>query len=195
MIQQQGVNKNMTNIQLEIASRVKDMREVCEISLQDMAEKLDVPVDTYQKYESGEIDIPASILYEASQIFDVDTSLLLTGEDTRMSVFAVTRKGKGVKIDRREAYDYENLASNFAHKEIEPFIVNVMPKEEGYVPEPNYHKGYEFVYVLEGRLRVFIKDNQIDLDEGDSIYFDSLYKHSMIALDNKPVKFLDVLKL
>ena len=51
----------MTNIQLEIASRVKDMREVCEISLQDMAQKLDVPVEIYQKYESGEMDIPASI--------------------------------------------------------------------------------------------------------------------------------------
>ena len=53
-------------IQKEIASRVKDMREVCEISVQEMSEKLDVPVETYTKYESGEIDIPASILYEAS---------------------------------------------------------------------------------------------------------------------------------
>ncbi|MBE6487416.1 MAG: cupin domain-containing protein [Methanosphaera stadtmanae] len=185
----------MTNIQLEIASRVKDMREVCEISLQDMAQKLDVPVEIYQKYESGEIDIPASILYEASQIFEVDTSLLLTGEDTRMSAFAVTRKDKGVRIDRREAYDYENLASNFAHKEMEPFIVTVMPRDDNYIPEPNYHKGYEFVYVLEGKLRIYIKDNIIDLEEGDSIYFDSLHKHSMVALGDKKVKFLDVLKL
>lgn len=183
----------MSNIQLEIASRVKDMREVCEISVQEMAEKLDVPVDVYSKYESGEVDIPASVLYEASQIFDIDTSLLLTGEDTRMSVFAVTRKDKGVRIDRREAYDYENLASNFAHKAIEPFIVTVMPRDDKYIPEPNYHKGYEFVYVLEGKLRVYIKDNVIDLNEGDSIYFDSLHKHSMVALDNKKVKFLDVL--
>ncbi len=178
---------------MEIASRVKDMREVCEISVQEMAEKLDVPVETYTKYESGELDIPASILYEASQIFNVDTSLLLTGEDTRMSVFAVTRKDKGVRINRREAYDYENLASNFAHKTIEPFIVTVMPRDDNYMPEPNYHKGYEFVYVLEGKLRLYIKDNIVDLNEGDSVYFDSLHKHSMIALGDKPVKFLDVL--
>ena len=169
----------MTNIQLEIASRVKDMREVCEISLQDMAQKLDVPVEIYQKYESGEIDIPASILYEASQIFEVDTSLLLTGEDTRMSAFAVTRKDKGVRIDRREAYDYENLASNFAHKEMEPFIVTVMPRDDNYIPEPNYHKGYEFVYVLEGKLRIYIKDNIIDLEEGDSIYLATTDPHRL----------------
>lgn len=185
----------MTQIQKEIASRVKDMREVCEISIQDMAEQLNVSVDTYNKYESGEIDIPASILYEASEIFHVDTSLLLTGEDTRMSVFAVTRKDKGVRIDRREAYDYENLASNFSHKTIEPFIVTVTPRNDNYIPEPNYHKGYEFVYLLEGKLRIYIKDNTVDLEPGDSIFFNSKYKHSMVALGDTKAKFLDVLNL
>ena len=180
-------------IQKEIASRVKDMREVCEISVQEMSEKLDVPVETYTKYESGEIDIPASILYEASIIFNVDTSLLLTGEDTRMSVFTVTRNDKGVRVDRREAYDYENLASNFTHKAIEPFIVTVTPRKDNYMPEPNYHKGYEFLYVLEGQLRVYIKDNTIDLNPGDSMYFNSLHKHAMIALGDKKAKFLDIL--
>ncbi len=183
----------MADIQKEIASRVKDMREVCEISAEDLSKELDVPLETYDKYESGEIDIPASILYELSLIFNVDTSLLLTGEDTRMSVFAVTRKDKGVRIDRREAYDYENLASNFTHKAIEPFIVTVTPRDDNYIPEPNYHKGHEFVYVLEGKLRIYIKDNTIDLEEGDSIYFDSLHKHSMVAIGDKKVKFLDVL--
>ncbi len=183
----------MTDIQEEIAYRVKDMREVCDIGIQDMASQLGVPVDTYRKYESGELDIPASILYEAAEIFNVDTSLLLTGEDTRMSVFAVTRKDKGVTIDRHEAYDYENLASNFTHKTIEPFIVTVTPRDDNYIPEPNYHKGHEFVYVLEGVLRLYIKDNVIDLNPGDSIYFDSQHKHSMVALGDKKVRFLDVL--
>ncbi|MCD7781905.1 MAG: cupin domain-containing protein [Methanosphaera sp.] len=183
----------MANIQLEIAYRVKDMREICDIGIQEMASQLDVDLDTYKKYESGEIDIPASILYEAASIFDVDTSLLLTGEDTRMSVFAVTRKDKGVKIDRREAYDYENLASSFSHKAMEPFIVTVQPRDDNYIPEPNYHKGQEFVYVLQGTLRVYIKENVIELYPGDSVYFDSLHKHSMVAVGDEVVKFLDVL--
>lgn len=183
----------MIKIQLEIASRLKDMREVYEISSQDMAKKLDVSVDTYNKYESGEIDIPASIIYEASQIFDIDTSLLLTGEDTNMSVFAVTRKNKGVRVERRKEYDYENLAFNFSHKSIEPFVVTVYPKGDDYVPEANYHKGFEFVYILQGTIRIYIKDNVIDLEEGDSIYFNSLHKHAMAAIGDKEAKFLDVL--
>ena len=172
----------MTDIKMEIASRVKDMREVCEISVQEMAEKLDVPVETYTKYESGELDIPASILYEASQIFNVDTSLLLTGEDTRMSVFAVTRKDKGVRINRREAYDYENLASNFAHKTIEPFIVTVMPRDDNYMPEPNYHKGYEFVYVLEGKLRLYIPGKRLSKSSVSITEFEKIDETSVISL-------------
>ena len=54
----------MPTIQQEIASRVKDMREVCEMSVQQLADKLDVDTEIYTKYESGEIDIPASIQYE-----------------------------------------------------------------------------------------------------------------------------------
>lgn len=185
----------MPTIQEEIASRVKDMREVCEISIQQLAKQLDVDTETYYKYETGEIDIPASILYEISTIFGVDTSLLLTGEDTRMSTFAVTRKDKGVRVNRREAYDYENLASNFTHKVMEPFIVTVTPREDGYIPEPNYHKGHEFVYVIEGTLKIYIKDNVIILNEGDSIYFDSTHKHSMVAEGDKVAKFLDVLNV
>jgi mannose-6-phosphate isomerase-like protein (cupin superfamily) len=183
----------MTDTNMEIASRMKDMREVYEVSVQEMASKLEVSIDVYNQYEAGEIDIPASIIYEAAKIFDVDTSLLLTGEDTRMSVFAVTRKNKGVRVDRRKEYDYENLAANFSHKQMEPFVVTVSPQVDDKIPEPNYHKGQEFVYVIEGTLRVYIKDNQVDLEIGDSIYFDSINEHAMVALNDKPVKFLDVL--
>ena len=44
--------------------------------------------------------------------------------------------------------------------------------------------------ILEGILRVYIKDNIIDLEEGDSIYFDSLHKHSMVALGDSIYFFI-----
>lgn len=47
---------------------------------------------------------------------EVDMGLLLTGEETRMHIFSVTRKGKGVEVGRRKQYQYENLAEKFIHK-------------------------------------------------------------------------------
>ena len=46
--------------------------------------------------------------------------------------------------------------------------------------------------MLEGTLKIHIHDHEIILDTGDSIFFDSSYKHAMEALNDKPVKLLAV---
>lgn len=176
----------------EIGLRITELRELSDISIQDMADYLKIPLETYQEYEDGKKDIPASILFEIAHKMEVDMGLLLTGEETRMHIFSVTRKGKGVEVGRRKQYQYENLAEKFIHKKAEPFIVTVEPKGEGYKPSTNTHHGQEFNYILEGTLKIYIHDNEIILHEGDSIFFDSSYEHAMEALENKPAKFLAI---
>lgn len=175
----------------EIASRISELRKLSEISAEDMADYLHVDLKTYQEYEDGEKDIPASILYEIAHKLGVDMGLLLTGEETRMHIFNVTRKGKGVRVERRKQYRYENLAEKFIHKKAETFLVTVEPREEGR-PSTNSHPGQEFDYILEGTIRFYIHDNEIILKAGDSIFFDSSYEHAMEALNNKEAKFLAI---
>ncbi len=177
----------------EIAARVKELREISDVPAEKMAKDLNVAVDMYLKYESGEEDIPASILYEISHKLNVDMAVLLTGESPRMHIFSVTRKGQGVSVERREAYKYQNLAANFIHKKAEPFLVTVEPKpSEGNVSK-NSHPGQEFNYILEGRMKYYIHENEIVLEEGDSIFFDSNYPHAMESLDGKPARFLAII--
>ena len=77
-------------------------------------------------------------------------------------------------------------------KKSEFFIVTVDPKEDK-TPSLNNHPGQEFNYILEGSLKLFIHNNEIELNPGDSVIFDSTHKHAMVALNNKPAKFLAVL--
>ena len=177
----------------EIAARVHELRELSEISVEKMAESLQVSNETYQNYESGAEDIPASILFEIAHKLQVDMATLLTGEEPRMNIFTVTRNEKGVSVERRKQYRYQNLAEKFIHKKAEFFIVTVEPKPEGTKPGTNSHPGQEFNYVLEGSLKVYIHHNEITLNEGDSIYFDSSYEHAMEALGGKSAKFLAVI--
>jgi len=176
----------------EIAARVSELREISNISPEEMANYLSLPVGDYKKYESGESDIPASVLYEIAHKFNVDMGLLLTGEETRMHIFTVTRKDKGVEVERRKQYKYENIGEKFIHKKAETFIVTVEPKNDGKKPSTNSHPGQEFNYILEGSLKIYIHNNEIVLKEGDSIFFDSSYEHAMKAMDNKPAKFLAI---
>lgn len=177
----------------EIASRIKELREISDISADEMAGRLNIDTGTYQIYEAGEADIPASILYGISNELKVDMSVLLKGEDPRMHVFTVTRKDKGISVERRKEYRYQSLAANFVHKKAEPFVVKVEPKPEGTKISMNSHPGQEFDFVLEGTLKVVIHSNEIVLEEGDSIFFDSNYPHGMAAVGGKSAKFLAII--
>ena len=58
------MNTNNTLNQLsEIATRIKELREIMGFSVSDMTEKTDVNESTYLSYESGKVDIPFSFLY------------------------------------------------------------------------------------------------------------------------------------
>lgn len=176
----------------EIAGRVRELRELSDVSVKEMAEYLKVSDEIYQKYENGTEDIPASLLFEIAHKLHVDMATLLTGEEPRMNIFTLTRDGKGVSVERRKQYAYQNLAEKFIHKKAEFFVVSVESKPDGTKPEKNSHAGQEFNYVLDGTLKVYIHDNEIVLGKGDSIYFDSNYEHAMEAMDGKPAKFLAV---
>ena len=176
----------------DIGNRIKELRELSDISVQEIAQELSIDEETYIQYENGEVDIPASFIYKIANKFHVDLSLLLTGEESRMSIFDVTRAKKGVSIDRRKEYKYKNLCHKFINKKAETFLVKVDPKEDT-IPSLNAHPGQEFNYIIEGSVKIFIHNNEIILNEGDSIFFDSSHEHAMIALNDKPAKFIAIL--
>ena len=177
----------------QIAERLKGLREVLDVSVSDAAKACGITEAEYQKYETGKVDIPVSILHNISQEYGVELTVLLTGLDPHMHRYAVTRKNKGIGVERTSAYKYEALAQNFINSKAEPFIVTCDPKPESAKVHLNTHKGQEFNYIIEGRLKFVLSNKEIILEEGDSIYFDSGQLHGMLALDNKPCKFLAVI--
>jgi transcriptional regulator with XRE-family HTH domain len=175
-----------------IAERIKELREISGTSIETLAKDLDVSNELLTEYESGEIDIPVGFLYKISHKYGAELSSLLSGENPRLHVYCVVRKGKGLSVERRKQYMYENLAFNFINKKAEPFMVTIAPYPDNTPVEFNSHPGQEFNYIIEGTMKIIIDNHEIILNEGDSVYYDSSYKHAMKALNNKPVKMLAV---
>ncbi|MCL2115447.1 MAG: cupin domain-containing protein [Methanobrevibacter sp.] len=181
----------MKEIVKDIGFRVKELREISNVTSQEIAKELNIDEEEYTLYENGEKDIPVSILYEIAQKLGVDMGLLVSGEETRMNIFHVTRAGKGRFVEKRKGYECESVADRFINKKAETLIVTVEPKEEK--PPKNSHLGQEYNYVIEGSLKLYIHDHEIILNKGDSIFFDSSYEHAMQALNGKEAKFLAVI--
>ena len=178
-------------IRKEIASRVRELRECCDISVDNLADLINISADDYIKMEAGNIDFPASVLYEIANALKADLTEILTGRPAHVNVFSVTRNGTGVIVKRRDQYGYENLSANFINKKCEPFIVTVPVNSA--IPEQNSHFGQEFIYMLEGKMIVKVLDKEITLTVGDSMYLDSTNAHSMKTVSDTPAKFLDVI--
>ncbi|KZX16310.1 anaerobic benzoate catabolism transcriptional regulator [Methanobrevibacter cuticularis] len=182
----------MKEIIKDIGSRVKELRELSDVSTEEIAKELNISENDYISYENGEKDIPVSILYEIANKFKVDMGLLISGEETRMHIFHVTRAGKGRITEKREGYKCKSVSDRFIHKKAETLLVTVEPNEID-VPTTNTHPGQEFNYILEGSLKLYIHNHEIILNEGDSIFFDSTYEHAMKALNNQKSRFLAII--
>ena len=166
-----------------IAERIRGLRDALDIDTAETAAKVGISREDYEKYESGNSDIPMSVIYEIAQTFGVDISALLSGEEPHSKAFFVTRKGTGISVERTKIYKYQALAYGFKSAKAEPFEVTIEPND---MPiHLNTHPGQEFNLILEGTMKVFIAGNEIILNEGDSIYFDSNKPHGMKALSSK----------
>lgn len=176
-----------------IAARIKELRGIAGLSSETFASELNIDHELFRSYESGNTDIPVGFLMKVAHRFKLELSSLLRGDEPKLHVYSVVRKGKGLNVDRRKQYKYESLASNFIGKKAEPFVVTVDFDTTDNTLEFNSHPGQEFNYVIEGSLMVIVDGHEIVLNEGDSIYFDSAYNHAMKALNNQSAKFLAII--
>ncbi|MEU6441584.1 XRE family transcriptional regulator [Streptomyces sp. NPDC047046] len=57
-------------------------------------------------------------------------------------------------------------------------------------PEPRTHEGYEWMYVLHGRLRLVLGEHDLVLEPGEAAEFDTRVPHWFGLLDDRPVELL-----
>ena len=179
---------------MEIASRIKEMREIMGWSIAQMAEKTQVSEQEYISFESASADIPFSFIHKCALTFDVELTELLEGHSARLSSYTVTRKGKGQRTAKEEGIDIQNLAPKFRDKIAEPYWVRYeySASQQNKPIHLSTHSGQEFDLVLSGSLKVQIGEHTEILHEGDSIYYDSSTPHGMIAVDGKDCVFCAV---
>ncbi len=177
----------------QIGERLKGLREVLEISVDEMATVCGITPEAYLRMEAGEGDLQVSNLHKIARKYEVSLDELMFGEEPYMSSYFITRKGKGLSVERVKAYKYESLASGFRGRKADPFVVRVEPKPDDAPLETNSHANQEFNIVIEGSMELTIGKRVLVLHEGDSLYFDASIPHCMRALNGKPVKFLAII--
>ncbi len=176
----------------QLGQRLRGLRDVLDITEQEMADTCGISLEKYQRIERGEVDITISNIMKIAHKYGISADAIMFAEEPHMRSYSVVRKGQGMSVERTAAYKYQSLASGFAGRKAEVFIVTVEPKPEARTIYKNTHSGQEFNLVLEGAMELYIAGKTIVLEEGDSIYFDSTKPHGMRAIGSNAVRFLAV---
>ena len=175
----------------EVGLRLQGLREACDVTVEEMAHELGVSPGTYAEWEETGEDVPISALYHVARTFNVELTELLTGTSAKLDTYHVVRRGEGQEVDRFPGYHYDDMAWRYAGKVMQPLMVVLDPSDEP--AELVCHSGQEFNFVIEGTVVVTIGDQDIELAQWDSVYFNPEIPHGQRCGGEVPAKFITII--
>lgn len=165
---------------LDIGNQIRKLRNRRELTLQDLAELTGLSKPNLSQIENNLVTPPIATLLRIATALGVAIGYFFQ-ETNQASNVVVVRKAdrygvaKGPHISHI-GYQYEPLAYPKVDKCMEPFIVHMEERDADAIVYNN-HRGEEFLFVLEGELEFHCGSSIVLLEEGDSLYFDSVVPH------------------
>ena len=175
----------------EMAGRIRELRELENLTQEEMAAKTGVTPEEYVLCEKGESDLNFAFIYRCAMVLNVNVTDIIEGHSPTLKSYTVTRFGSGQKVSQAHGMTYYNLAYSFQNRIAEPLYVRSIYDEsaQGKDIELTSHTGQECDLIIEGNLLVQIGEHREILGPGDSIYFNSETPHGMIAVNGKDCVF------
>ena len=175
----------------EMASRIRELREISGFTTADMAQKTGIGEAEYCRCEAGENDLNFAFLYRCALAFGVDVTDLIEGSSPKLRSYTLTRAGSGQKIEQAHEMVYYNMASDFQNRIADPLFVENKYSDEAFYSdiELTSHIGQECDLIIRGSMKVQVGEHTEILHEGDCIYYDSSIPHGMVAAEGKDCLF------
>jgi len=168
-----------------MGEKIRQLRLDRRLTLEETAERAGCTPGFLSQVERGQAVPSITMLYAIAQALGVQVTYFFP---------KIVHDTKVVRADERQVFRFEGspiayslLSTTFPDRKLESLLLRMDPVE-GALPFDEFrsHPGEEFVYVLEGTLRLWIGDAVYDLNSGDSIHFKSTVKHRMENPEDKP---------
>jgi len=180
-----------------LGEKVRQLREEQQLSVEALAKQSQVSASLIEQVEEGKTLPSLAPLMKIARGLGVRLGTFL--DDEAYSGPVVVRGGNADEVVRfsgsepygQNALDFYSLASHKKDRHMEPFIVTVRPGKE-HAPHLSSHEGEEFIYVLKGSIQVSYGKECHTVNEGDSIYYDSIVPHEVCANGTEEARLLAV---
>ncbi len=176
---------------LDLGGKIRELRMRRGYTLKEVSQMTGFSTALLSQIENNVVSPPISTLWKIAEALGVKIGYFFQESPQESIDYALVRKGKGKPTARRETYpnlSFYSLAFGKMDRKMDPYLVEFDRDEN--CNRAISHEGEEFIYVLEGSLKIHLGDKVIELREGDSIYYDSRVSHCVEG--KKGTKFLAV---
>ena len=189
----------MENNHTIIGHKIKSIRESKNITVEEISERSGLTVEQINSIENDQNLPSLGPLIKIARALGVRLGTFMDDSDDLGPVVtraAEREANKSISFsngatDARKHMEYHPLAQQKAGRHMEPFVIDINPEEN---PEfqLSAHEGEEFIFVMEGEIELVYGKDTFHLNQGDTIYYDSIVKHHLHGAPGKSAKILAI---
>lgn len=166
-----------------VGPRLRSLRQKRALTLTQLAETTGISVSTLSRLESGDRKPTLELLLPLAEAYQVTLDELVDAPETgdpRVRQRPIERGGHlFIPLTRRPGG-------------VQAFKQIIPPSPVGCGLEQKTHEGYEWLYVLNGRIRLLLGDHDIELGPGEAAEFDTRVPHLILNPGTEPAEVINL---
>ncbi|MCV2863664.1 helix-turn-helix domain-containing protein [Albidovulum sediminicola] len=178
--------------QYRIGAKIRALRTAKGLGLIQLGAHTGLSAGMLSKIETGQVVPTLPTLMRIALVFGVGLEHFFVAPSE--PILEVVRKADRVRLpnpaEGTPSYLFESLDFPVLERPIESYLAEFPPGAP--LSQPHRHPGVEMMFVLSGRLAVFIHGRENRLEAEDSIYFEADFEHSYACLGKEPARAIVV---
>ncbi len=169
-------------VEERVRRRLRQLRTEQGLTLQQVAERAHIDVSTLSRLESGKRRLALDHLPRLAAALGVTTDALIgAGPSQDPRVRGEPRVHDGMKM-----WPLSERATG-----LQAFEIHISARRRRPPEELKVHEGYDWLYVLSGRLRLILGDDVFTIETGEAVDFTTWTPHWFGAVDG-PVELIGI---
>lgn len=170
----------------KIGKRIQSYREKLEMSGEDLAAQSGLPASLIKDFEDGKVSPSIGVMVKLSRALGQRVGTFMDDQVARDPI--ITRRAgreeciASHKENSQGHYRYYAMGAGKVDRHMEPFYIKISPKESLEEVDSSTHEGEEFVAVISGKVELSYGVETHILEEGDTMYYNSLVPHCLRAM-------------
>lgn len=175
---------------MDLGNRIRKLRKEQNRKLTEIADICGFSKSLLSQIENGKTMPPISTLVKIADALGTKVSTLLDDQEQKGTIFTGKETSQSRLTKTEKGYSFFAFAVERSDKLMQPYLF-VARKDDHDSKHVFSHDGEEFLFILEGQMRYKVDGMEYTLGPGDSLYFDSIEKHSLAPITDE-VKYVAV---